>query len=299
MLQVITANIGGHRNLRADRLNPTQTAYEIRQNLDIDPTLPTLIAFQEAVQIRFDDLPTHDISDLIAHQLGAEYHSYFAPKTSTTHHPNVCVWDVPAYQGASFVTEGNSIVTNQPLGQWAWGASIPICVTIGQPRLYSTGGRDTEPRNVIAVPVQTEAYGTVYFIGTHLSTLRGEDRHDRTHPITQHAEQLRVMETAHILGLLDELRQSEQEAGIAPRPCILVGDFNANVPRPEIEQLLTEFVHYQPEQPHYTHINHQIDIDHIFVSDPQGLMPAPHRVDVQTERAFPDGTDHLLKIAIF
>lgn len=300
MLQVITANIGGHRNLATSRLNPTRIAHEICQNLMIDPNLPTLISFQEAVQISFDGDPTvQDISALVAKELGADYRSYYAPKTSTITHPDVCIWDVACYQGATFITEGNAIVTNQPLAQWAWGASVPMAVSIGQPRLYSTGNRDTEPRNIIAVPLETQAYGTVYFIGTHLSTLRGEDRKDQTHPTTERATRLRMMETAHILGVLREIRQSEQEAGIAPRPCILAGDFNANEHRPEVEQLLTEFAHHQPETPHYTHINHQIDIDHIFISDPQGIIPAPKSVIVQTERPFPDGSDHLLKIALF
>jgi endonuclease/exonuclease/phosphatase family metal-dependent hydrolase len=298
MLQVITANIGGHRSLHTSRLNPVHIAHQIRQNLIMDPTLPSLIAFQEVVQIRFEDGELHDLAMLVAQELGADYRSYFAPKISTLKHPDVWVWDVPAYQGATFVTEGNAIVTNLPLGQWAWGASVPVHVSIGYPRLYSTGNRDTEPRNLIAVPVLTE-YGTVYFMGTHLSTLRGEDRNDIQHPITQQAQHYRALEVDHILKVLEEIRASEVQAGIAPRPCILAGDFNANENRDEIQHLMSQFTHHQPTSPHYTHINHQIDIDHVFISDPQGMMPPPKSVQVVTQQPIPKISDHLLKIALF
>lgn len=298
MLQVMTANIGGHRNLRTTRLDPTQAAQNIRQNFDIDTTQPTLIALQEAVQIRFEDGRLHDISALLADELGADYRAYYAPKTSNITHPNVCVWDIASYEGATEVSEGNAIVTNLPLGQWAWGASVPLSVSIGQPRFYSTGNRDSEPRNVIAIPAQTP-YGTVYFMATHLTTLRGEDRHDTSHPITQEAQRMRMLEIDHILRLMREIRQSEQTANIAPRPFILAGDFNSNEKRLEFLMLQDEFKHYQPAQPHYTHINHQIDIDHILISDPQAIMPPPQSVAVQTEPTLPDVSDHLLKIAIF
>lgn len=298
MLQVITANIGGHRNLRTDAINPQQTAQQIRQNLTFDPTQPSLIALQEVVQIRFADGHLHDLGEWVARELGADYRAYFAPKTSTANHPNVCVWDIPSYDGAEFVSEGNAILTNLPISQWAWGASVPFSVSIGRPRFYSTGNRDTEPRNLIALPVQT-AYGTVYFMGTHLSTLRGEDRQDTSQSIAQEAQSMRLMEIEHILALLNELRQAEITAGIEPSPCILAGDFNSNASRPEIQRLLAQFTQYQPETPHYTHINHQIDIDHIFVSDPLHKLPPVQDVRVITEHAIPDISDHFLKIAIF
>ena len=98
------------------------------------------------------------------------------------------LWDRPAYRKMSAAAEGNAIVTNLPTEDWSWGSypDYDECAvssawarhtTISRASLYSTGNRDTQPRNLMVASLNYRGV-PFYFLNTHLGVLLGEDRRD-------------------------------------------------------------------------------------------------------------------------
>lgn len=309
MLQVVTANIGGHRNYRDESIVVEDIARQMKNNLPLDYTVPTVIALQEVIQIAYED-DVSDIGTSFARILGEDYRAYFAQKISSETHPHATGWGKPSYAGMHFVAEGNGIVTNIPLADWPWRSpdvgfpgyenKTPIVTHLGLPCLYSTGNRNTEPRNLIVAPLATE-WGVVYFMVTHLSTLKGEDRFDPHHPISIEAGARRLIEIQHVIQVLDELRTAEKLYAKPHRPVILAGDFNVDIDREEMLHLQTRFsnLNQTGEKPTYTYRKHEIEIDHILVNDPRQFMGSVQNVYVIDDLAVPDLLDHFPKVASF
>lgn len=307
LLQIVTANIGGHRHLNDEPLNAAQIARDVQSILPIDPTLPTLIALQETTRVWRDNQHESD-GELLARNLGESYRFMFAPEVDSNLHAHERIWNRSMYKGFTRVENGNGIITNLPFASWAWtspsegypgaGGAQMVSAAIGHAKLYSTGNRDTQPRNLMLVCVESP-FGALYFMTTHLSTTTGEHRIDLNQPNSKKASELRADETHDIKLVINELRQAEREKGYEPRPIILAGDFNAQPNTPEMRDNFRGFDYLQPNN-HIggTHLKHQIDIDHILIADPAKKLPNAQRCFVYTEPKVADVTDHRPVVAI-
>jgi endonuclease/exonuclease/phosphatase family metal-dependent hydrolase len=245
------------------------------------------------------------------------WRTFFAPEVDTAYHQHATLWNRSAYDstvngGLASGAEGNAVLSNLTAALWPWphhtGHRIPlmliipsIVTQISQASLYSTGTRDTQPRNLILTSVEHLTYGPLVFMNTHLGTVTGEDRHDPVHPQSATGEARRLHQVGEIVRVTREFRQAEVDNGHAPRPIVLVGDFNA-VPGSAPMQLLEQEYHLlpveNPEADRWTHRDHKILIDHILISDPARILPEP-RVFIQTDLPYDDLTDHRPVIAVF
>lgn len=319
MLQVVTFNVGGARKLRGATFWQTlaqDAAALIRQAIDVNQ--PFLIGIQEIgryLPAGTDDRDAIHMEQRLATAIGANMSAFAAEVDSQTHyHPRL--WERPFYAGMRSAAEGNSILTNLPMAQWDWGnvqagypAGAPnapasqFCLSsqISYAALYSTGNRNTQPRNAMVASVQHPEYGALFFINTHLGAVSGEDRHDHQHPRTQLGTLRRQHETLQIRRIVDELRQAENNHNQPPRPIILVGDFNA-IPRSEPLQALTDVFTLlpvsNPDSERWSHRDHKILIDHILVNDPRHVLPSEVAATIQTQVPN-DLTDHLPVVAKF
>jgi endonuclease/exonuclease/phosphatase family metal-dependent hydrolase len=310
MLQVVTVNVGGHRNQRDNPIEPQQVAREIKANLSLDYSRPTILALQEIIQLAYPQQEILDIGDILAQELGQDYRAYFAPKMNSLAYAHRNAWEKSSYAGAAYAAEGNSILTNLPLTDWPWpmpaanfpahGQKSPIITPLGFPRLYSTGNRDTEPRNLIIAPLLYQDK-PLYFMACHLSTLKGEDRQDPNHPISRKAGEYRLSEIRHILHLLEELRSAESFYGKAHAPVILAGDFNVDTEREEMQHLQSQFMNLKikSESPVATHAKHGIEIDHILINDPNQQLGNVSELYILEKLTVPEVLDHFPKIAVF
>jgi endonuclease/exonuclease/phosphatase family metal-dependent hydrolase len=307
LLQIVTTNIGGHRHLNNEPLDAAQIARDVRGILPIDPTLPTLIAVQETTQV-WRDSEQYSDGELLAQILGQNYHFMFAPEVDSDMHAHSTIWERSMYRGYTRVKNGNGIVTNLPLANWTW--SLPekgypgangisaINSMISHAKLYSTGSRDTQPRNLIVTCVESP-FGALYFMTTHLSTLRSEDRHNPQHQVSQPASDERLFECSQLLRVVNELRAAEREANIEPRPMILAADFNAEASTREMQSLQSKFKLVEPAPSEGgTHIKHKINIDHILICDPAQKLPPVQHCFVNTAPEVANVTDHRPVIAI-
>jgi endonuclease/exonuclease/phosphatase family metal-dependent hydrolase len=303
----VTINIGGHRHLNDAPLKTTQIASDVRRILPIDPALPTLIALQETTRVWRDTFSQSD-GEALAQQLGTPYRFLFAPEVDSAVHAHQRIWQRPMYKGYSRVENGNGVVTNLSPAAWAWavpaegypgaGGAPLISTTINRAKIYSTGSRDTQPRNLMLTCVESP-FGALYFMNTHLSTLGGEERRDPQHSISQKAIQARMFEAEQILGIVHELRAAEHEANIAPRPIIFAGDFNAEASTPEMQTLQRTFTLIPPPASEDgTHLKHKIHIDHILMADPAHKLPPVQRCFVNTAPEVAEVTDHRPVIAV-
>lgn len=310
MLQVVTANIGGHRNYRELAIDPISVAKELKANLQLDFQRPTILALQEVIKIAFEPGKIWDIGEELAKELGEGYQAFFAPKINSASYPHITAWEKASYAGAIYAAEGNGIVTNLPLQQWPWpipaanfpghGVKSPIIVNIGTPHLYSTGNRDTEPRNLIIASLLADSK-PIYCISTHLSTIKGEDRHNPEAALSQEAAQKRSLEVQHILGILQELREAERNYGHSAAPVILAGDFNVNMEREEMKLLQSQFSNLALSNPNgaYTHVKHKTEIDHILLNDPLAVLSKPKNVYLLDKLPSSNFLDHLPKVVLF
>lgn len=311
MLQVASYNIGGARKLRQPPHNPVKVGGEAAITLmgELDPEVPTIIGLQETGLIRWQN---QQLS--VAHQAFAEafhpqtyYHAHFAEELDSNKHPHARLWTGAPYAGMSHAMEGNGFVTNLHFADWDWPtfgdekADRWTSAQISSARLYSTGNRNTQLRNAIVASLTHTDYGKLFFMNTHLGTLTGENRHDINDPRTQEGEASRTRQAEQILRMVAELRQAEADHNQAPRPIILVGDFNATpdaVSMQRLQEVFTLLDVDTPEDDRWTHAGHKIWIDHILVSDPRGILPAG-RAKIQTELPFDDLSDHRPIVATF
>lgn len=312
MLQLVTFNIGGARGMRPAPHDHDKLAEDTVKTLRqvINPDQPTIITLQET-GLAFANGETKNVGRKIAELLGKDYIDAFAAEVNMRDHPHPNLWDRPSYRGMMHAAEGNAIITNLVPKDWAWGTYEGVVsqkvfsswarhTTISRATLYSSGNRDTQPRNLMVASLLYE--GTpIYVMNTHLGVLIGEDRHDPDFERSRTASRMRMEQVREILYVIDELKTADIENEAPERPIILAGDFNANANTPELEMLQQHFQLLLPENPateQWTHQTHRILIDHILLHDPtqQFEVISCH---VQSSIPFDDLTDHRPLVAIF
>lgn len=312
MLQVVSFNIGGARSMRPaphDHEKLAVDAYSALRQV-ITPSQPTIIALQESGVAMLGD-QRRNAGATMARLLGADYKDSFAPEVSMCEHPHPNLWDRPAYRNMSNAAEGNAIITNLPLGDWSWGSypAYDDCYALGawarhtaisRATLYSSGNRDTQPRNLMAASLMYRGI-PFYFLNTHLGLLIGEDRRDPGYERSRAASQIRQAQVSEILYVIDELKRADRDNERPERPILLAGDFNAQPDSPEMEMLQRHFRLLRPENKRgelWTHNTHRILIDHILLHDPaeQFEVISCH---IQSKIPFDDLTDHRPTVGIF
>ena len=308
MLQIVTMNIGGARKLRQSPHNPHKLGQDAAATLrqHIDPAQPAFIGLQETGWITWQSGETHTAHTAVAAALGEGYRARFAPEIVSTQHGHNRLWGRDAYTGMQSAAEGNGFVTNLPSTPWDWDTHPSAAETwtstfIGRPTLYSTGNRDTQPRNLVVASVAHPEYGPLYILNTHFGTLTGEDRHNPDHPRSRFGEASRARQARQVLSVVDELRAAERAHERPSRPVILVGDFNAVPGSRSLDALEATFTRLTPQTPPadaWTHTGHRLLIDHIFVDDPAETLPDA-RCFIQTNLPFDDLSDHRPVIAVF
>jgi len=312
MLQVVSFNIGGARGMRPAPHDHEKLAVDTYSTLRqvITPSQPTLIALQESGAAIFNG-SSRSVGRTMARLLGADYHDAFAPEVTMCDHPHPNLWDRPAYRDMTGAAEGNAIVTNLPVQNWSWGSypAYDDChnpgawarhTTISRATLYSSGNRDTQPRNLMAASLNYRGI-PFYFLNTHLGLLIGEDRRDANYERSRAASQIRQAQISEILYVIDELKRADLENEMPERPIVLTGDFNAQPDAPEMEMLQRHFRLLRPENKAselWTHNSHRILIDHILFHDPaeQFEVISCH---IQSKIPFDDLTDHRPTVGIF
>ena len=312
MLQVVSFNIGGARSMRPAPHDHEKLAVDTYSTLRqvITPSQPTLIGLQESGVAMLNG-SSMNVGRKMARLLGADYSDAFAPEVSMCDHPHPNLWDRPAYRRMTGAAEGNAIVTNLPVENWSWGSypDYEDCynpgawarhTTISRATLYSSGNRDTQPRNLMVASLNYRGI-PFYFLNTHLGLLIGEDRRDATYERSRAASQIRQAQVSEILGVIDELKRADQYNEMPARPIVLAGDFNAQPDAPEMEMLQRHFRLLRPENKNselWTHNTHRILIDHILLHDPaeQFEVISCH---IQSKIPFDDLTDHRPTVGIF
>jgi len=312
---VITINAGGARRAVKDRLDLAQIASDLSQLISSTIGRPDIIAVQESHQVwhprQSSPLGT---SQAMAQRLGPSYRSYFLEYLDSDSHAHPNKWDQPLFSGFNRVQQGNAVIISKSLTQWPWGSPpagypgklAPISTQISRAALYSTGNRDTEPRNLVVVPLSFGQRASLYFMATHLTTLKREDRHDSRNPESQRASNVRLAQVHEVLQIVDELRKAERDNEQKPVPIILAGDFNAKPGSPELVALEQTFLLFPPRWHDesiqrglvWTHVGHKIHVDHIFYNDPDGLL-TPVDCFVPDPIQVGNITDHLPVIAKF
>jgi len=312
MLQVVSFNIGGARGMRPAPHDHEKLAVDTYSTLQqvINQRQPTLIALQES-GIAFCNGASRNVGQKMAQLLGSEYVDAFAPEVSMCDHPHPNLWDRPAYRNMTAAAEGNAIVTNLPTEDWSWGSypDYDECAmsgpwsrhtTISRASLYSTGNRDTQPRNLMVASLNYRGV-PFYFLNTHLGVLLGEDRSDSSFERSRTASQLRQAQVSEILYVIDELKRADKSNERPERPILLAGDFNAQPESPEMEMLQRHFRLLRPENDRlelWTHQSHRVLIDHILLHDPAEEFEVIS-CHIQSKIPFDDLTDHRPTVGIF
>ena len=152
-------------------------------------------------------------------------------------------------------------------GAWARHTAI------SRATLYSSGNRDTQPRNLMVASLNYRGI-PFYFLNTHLGFLIGEDRVDMSYERSRAASQMRQAQVSEILYVIDELKRADCEYESPERPIVLAGDFNAQPKRPEMEMLQRHFRLLMPENKSselWTHQQHRVLIDHVCCTTRQSI----------------------------
>lgn len=312
MLQVVSFNIGGARGMRPAPHDHEKLAQDAISTLKqiINPRQPTVIALQESGAAIVAGLQ-HNVGRSMALHLGEDYEDAFAAEVTMCDHPHPNLWDRPAFRRMTQAAEGNAIVTNLPSVDWSWGSypSQDHCgmagawarhTTISRASLYSSGNRDTQPRNLMVASLQYRGI-PLYFLNTHLGVLIGEDRRDPSFERSRTASQMRQEQARQILHVVEELKRADQTNEEPERAILLAGDFNAQPGTPEMEMLQRHFRLLAPEnEPEelWTHHSHRILVDHILLHDPLDQFEAIS-CHIQSKIPFDDLTDHRPMVGIF
>ena len=312
MLQVVSFNIGGARGMRPAPHDHEKLAVDTYSTLQqvINPRQPTLIGLQESGVAMLNG-NSKNVGRKMARLLGSDYIDSFAPEVNMCDHPHPNLWDRPAYRNMTGAAEGNAVVTNLPIKDWSWGSypDYDDCImsgawarhtTISRATLYSSGNRDTQPRNMMVTSLNYRGI-PFYFLNTHLGVLIGEDRRDMSYERSRTASQIRQAQVSEILNVIDELKRADQDNDGPERPIVLAGDFNAQPEAPEMEMLQRHFRLLTPENKsseQWTHNSHRILIDHVLLHDPaqQFEVISCH---IQSKIPFDDLTDHRPTVGIF
>ena len=312
MLQVVTFNIGGARGMRPAPHDHEKLAVDAVCTLKqvINPAQPTVIALQETGLALVNGIQKN-VGRIMAQLLGDAYLDAFAPEVTMCDHPHPNLWDRPAFRQMENAAEGNAIITNLPTEEWSWGSypAYDDCgmtgvwarsTPISRATLYSSGTRDTQPRNLMVASLNYRGI-PLYCLNTHLGVLIGEDRRDSTYERSRTASQMRQAQVRQILHVIQELKAADRDNEQPERPILLAGDFNANPAAPEMEMLQRHFRWLAPEndaREQWTHNTHRILIDHILLHDPaeQFEVISCH---IQSKIPFDDLTDHRPTVGIF
>lgn len=312
MLQVVTFNIGGARGMRPAPHDHEKLAVDAICTLKqvINPAQPTVIALQET-GLAMVNGSQKNAARKMARLLGEDYLDAFAAEVTMCDHPHPNLWDRPAYRQMTHAAEGNAIITNLATEDWSWGSypSYHSCgmagawtrsTSISRATLYSSGSRDTQPRNLMVASLN---YGGIpfYFLNTHLGVLIGEDRRDATYERSRTASQMRQAQVKEILHVVEELKRADESNERPERAILLAGDFNAQPGTPEMEMLQRDFRLLAPEndaRQQWTHHAHRILIDHILLHDPADQFEVIS-CHIQNQIPFDDLTDHRPTVGIF
>ncbi len=284
MLQLISFNTGGARWLHEPPYRPNTVGKDVAEALKtvIDPAKPTVIALQETGAVEKYDVLYESALEALVQYIDIGYRSAYAREVDMLEHFHHRLWSREAYNGADFATEGNGIVTNLRPAKWPWKRHFTDAepwytqTQISWASLYSTGSRDSQPRNAMDASLTHPDYGPLFIINTHLGTLSGEDRHDATTERSQAGVAMRRYQVGEILRITHELRAAEETAEQDPRPIILTGDFNAvpgSAPMNDLGKIYTLLAPENPIEERYTHLKHNILIDHVLISDPCKALP--------------------------
>ena len=312
MLQVVTFNIGGARGMRPAPHDHRKLAADAVDALKqvINPAQPTVIALQESGVALVHGMQ-QNVGRSMAQLLGADFVDAFAPEVTMCEHPHPNLWDRPAFRHMRHAAEGNAIVTNLPSEAWSWG-SFPAddyCgesgdwarhTTISRATLYSSGNRDTQPRNLMVASLNYRGI-PLYVLNTHLGVLIGEDRGDPHYERSRAASHMRQAQAREILHVIRELKCADQRHERPERAILLAGDFNAKPGAPEMDMLERHFRLLSPENAPrelWTHQAHRILVDHILLHDPaqQFEVISCH---IQSAIPYDDLTDHRPAVGIF
>jgi endonuclease/exonuclease/phosphatase family metal-dependent hydrolase len=320
-LRVMTLNAGGARRARRHQIVPDRIAADLYRLLSTIGSAdsigwPTIIAVQESHQVWQGQNTPLETCCVLAQRLGPSYRSYFSPYLDSSSHVHPNKWEQPLFKGFDRVKQGNAVITNMTCGAWPWGLpqkgypgykkNAPISTQISSATLYSTGDRNTEPRNLMVMPL-TRGQGEetlLYFMATHLTTLRGEVRHANRDVVSKKASNSRLAQIHEILRVTTELREAEHFHNKTQTPIILAGDFNTEPDSPELRALEQTFSRLSPrwygksKKVVYTHSDYKILVDHIFYNDPNNLL-TPVDCRVLTPEQVDNTTDHLPMIAKF
>ncbi len=312
MLQVLSFNIGGARGMRPAPHDHEKLAVDTYSTLQqvINPRQPTLVALQES-GVAICNGASRNVGRKMAQLLGTEYVDSFAPEVTMCDHPHPNLWDRPAYRSMTGAAEGNAIVTNLPTEDWPWGSypDYDDCAmsgawvrhtTISRASLYSTGNRDSQPRNLMVASLNYRGV-PFYFLNTHLGVLIGEDRMDYDFERSRTASQMRQAQVSEIMNVIDELKRADMDNERPERPILLAGDFNAQPEAPEMEMLQRHFRLLTPENAgseQWTHQRHRVLIDHVLLHDPAEEFEVIS-CHIQSKIPFDDLTDHRPTVGIF
>lgn len=321
-LVVMTLNAGGARRARRHQIAPNRIAadlYCVLSKISSPDSIgwPSIIAVQESHQVWQGQNTPLETSCALAQCLGSSYRSHFSAYLDSSSHAHPNKWEQPSFQGFDRVKQGNAVITNMKCAVWPWGLprkgypgyrkSAPISTQISRATLYSTGNRNTEPRNLMVVPLTCgqEKGVSLYFMTTHLTTLKGENRCDNKDVLSKRASDIRLAQIHEILRVTNELREAERIHNKMSTPIILAGDFNAEPGSPELRALEQTFSWLSPfwyersdSEVVWTYNKYRIHIDHIFYNDPNNLL-TPMNCCVLTPDLVGSITDHLPVVAKF
>ena len=224
-------------------------------------------------------------------------------------------WGDPIFQPFNRVQTGNGVISKWDFSNFPWQTNIrseaniapipdkfyPISIQVSQPGFYWSGNRNSDIRKIIISRINLSNELSLYFLVTHLSHLKGEDRRDPGLSRSMEASKVRLGEVENVLHIVGQIRNKLRSSS-QKDPVILVGDFNSIPGSTEITLLEGEFQRIQPtwlsdnRERNYTYPKSQLHIDHIFISDPDRLITVEDCLvfdDPQIERV----SDHLPVIA--
>ena len=259
-IKLMTYNIGGGRkDLGSVATGILETIQQER---------PDILALQEAISIVTENNVENTLTEISSN---IRYNHFFFGQTLSMEQNlsvNKYLFVYGIFNDWKDWQQGNALLSQWPFIRLnALSAGTPRNIPIYSPNYE--GNRDTEPRYVILARVNHPTT-PFYVLTTHLTTLLGERGGEKREIplITEKAKMLRYVQCRQIITLINKhLLEKEQLV-------FLMGDFNAEVDEPCIQELLKNgFFHLSPEEKVGTHIKRQDEpVDHIFVYPGKNLI---------------------------
>ncbi|ETR71740.1 MAG: hypothetical protein OMM_02263 [Candidatus Magnetoglobus multicellularis str. Araruama] len=307
-ITVISINAGGGVRGRNTKVNPIKTAISLGAIIKKIEINSTVIAMQESLKIWNTSTSAYvETGKELAINLDLSYTSIFAPYLDSDFHTHQTKWEQESFKGYKKVQQGNSIITNINFGNWPWKQPCTgypghdkksyISTQISNASIYSTGNRDTEPRNIVVVPLQITSNITAFFIATHLTKLTGENRNNLEDSRSKEASEIRLGQINQIFKIVKEIQCMDNYP--LKSPIILAGDFNAMPGSIEILKI-EEIFQRVPLKKSESHAASEEfnNVDHIFLNDPNNILSTNYSIKVDPHKI--NGiTDHLPVVAKF